>query len=74
VAAELGPHLDQQGQSALNELAIVVERARYDREPEHDDRLRQRVEEVTGAIERRWASPTAGIWWPRSLWPRTLLR
>jgi len=70
VAAELGPQLDEGGRAALDALALAVERARYDRAPQADVPLATWVIEVTRAVERRWATPTAAKWWPRSLWPR----
>lgn len=70
IAAELGPLLDEDGRAALDALALAVERARYDRAPQADAQPARWAGEVTRAIERRWGTPTAAKWWPRSLWPR----
>lgn len=68
VATQLGSGLDEDGREALWALAVTVERGRYDREPAAADALPALVGRVSRAVERRWAVPTAGKWWPRSLW------
>jgi hypothetical protein len=70
VAAELGADLDPSAREALASLALAVERTRYDRRPEPSTGVAEQVGIITRAMERRWARPTAGNWWPRSLWPR----
>ncbi|MGC3993881.1 MAG: transglutaminaseTgpA domain-containing protein [Propionicimonas sp.] len=69
VAADIGPALDVDGRDALSSLALDVERVRYAETPGHPRALRERVERITAAMQRRWAPPTARVWWPRSLRP-----
>ncbi|MFT4110976.1 transglutaminaseTgpA domain-containing protein [Propionicimonas sp.] len=69
VAADLGAALDADGRDALVSLALDVERARYAEAPDRPPALRERVARITAAMERRWAQPTARVWWPRSLRP-----
>ena len=72
VAAALAPELDERGGRQLTDLALLVERSRYSGEEVPAGELAMSVGIVTGAIERRWARPTAWVrrWWPRSLWPQ----
>jgi transglutaminase-like putative cysteine protease len=74
VAAQLGAELDEPGREALLALAVTVERARYDRVVGPAPDLAAQVSQITGAFERRWAMPTAGSWWPRSVRLRRLAR
>jgi transglutaminase-like putative cysteine protease len=69
VATELGEHLDPVGRRELTELAMTVERARYDQEPVSSEGLAARVERITAAMEARWGRPPSKLWWPRSLRP-----
>jgi len=72
VAAAFAPELDERAGRQLTDLALLVERSRYSGEEVPAGELAIAVGVVTGAIERRWARPTAWVrrWWPRSLWPQ----
>jgi hypothetical protein len=72
VAAAFAPELDERAGRQLTDLALLVERSRYSGEEVPAGELAMAVGTVTGAIERRWARPTAWVrrWWPRSLWPQ----
>jgi hypothetical protein len=72
VAAVLAPELDDRGGRQLADLALLVERSRYSGEEVPAGELESAVGIVTGAIEKRWAKPTAWVrrWWPLSVWPQ----
>ena len=72
VAAVLAPELDGRGGRQLTDLALLVEQSRYSGDEVPAGELAMAVGIVTGAIEKRWATPTAWVrrWWPRSLWPQ----
>lgn len=72
VAAVLTPEMDARASRQLNDLALLVERSRYSGEEVPAGELAMAVGIVTGAMEKRWAKPTAWVrrWWPRSVWPQ----
>jgi hypothetical protein len=72
VAAVLAPELDARAGRQLTDLALLVERSRYSGEEVPAGEPAMTVGIVTGAMERRWARPTAWVrrWWPRSVWPQ----
>ncbi len=72
VAAALTPELDGRAGRQLTNLALLVEQSRYSGEEVPAGELAMAVGIVTGAIEKRWARPTAWVrrWWPRSVWPQ----
>jgi transglutaminase-like putative cysteine protease len=71
VVSAFGPDLGPEGARALAELALVVERTRYDGEPVAANDLAAGVRTITRAFEERWTAPAAGRWWPRSVRPQT---
>ncbi|HEY3338030.1 MAG TPA: DUF3488 and transglutaminase-like domain-containing protein [Propionicimonas sp.] len=72
VAAVLAPELDGRAGRQLTDLALLVERSRYSGEEVPAGELAMAVGIVSGAMEKRWAEPTAWVrrWWPRSIWPQ----
>ena len=72
VAAVVSPELDPRAARQLTGLALLVEESRYSGEEVPAGEIALDVGIVTGAMEKRWARPTAWVrrWWPRSLWPQ----
>jgi Transglutaminase-like enzymes, putative cysteine proteases len=67
-ALQASAQLDAEAGSALRELAIAAERARYDREPMPSAGLKPALETVTKSLAGR-RSRLWDQWWPRSLRP-----
>lgn len=72
VAAALAPELDGRAGRQLTHLALLVEQSRYSGKEVSAGELAMAVGIVAGAIQKRWAKPTAWVrrWWPRSVWPQ----
>ena len=69
-AVEVAGRLDASAAGAVRELAVAVERARYDRAPIAPDGLAPLVKELATALAGARNTHLLDRWWPRSLRPR----